>query len=204
MTAWLYSFRLLAAGILIFSFGCRRAGGGHSSEAASQAPSADQVMDHFSIDSYVSASAPPALQAHGAPRRAGPEVSKDWTLRSIRADIYEKENRIDVAQPHVQFFDKGRPGSELDAGRGRVDTKTNNVDAWDNVVLVSTDGARLNSDWMKYISSLDKIISTAPVTVVRGGSVIRGVGWEAAPNLSQVIIRDQQLEISPEEFKKSK
>jgi hypothetical protein len=70
--------------------------------------------------------------------------------------------------------------------------------------MVSTDGARLNSDWLQYVAEKDRIVSTAPVTIVRRGSVIRGVGWEAAPDLSEVFIKRQRVEIDDADRKQAR
>ena len=39
-------------------------------------------------------------------------------------------------------------------------------------------------------------VRNLPVTIVRNGSVINGEGWEATPNLAEVVIHQQKMEIS--------
>lgn len=158
---------------------CLSACGPASPRAPAPAPKGapDQVIEDFSIDGF-----------------SGPQ--RDWTLRSPLARVFEKDHRIELRTPSVQFFEQDRPSSTLDAGAGRIDTESRDIWAWDGVVMASTDGARLTSDWMLYRRSDDRIVSTAPVTIVRGGSVINGVGWEATPDLSAVSVLRQQVEIS--------
>lgn len=62
-------------------------------------------------------------------------------------------------------------------------------------MLVSTDGVRLESPWMRYDAGDDLLSSTAPVVITRAGSTVRGVGWEARPDLSVVEIREQRGEV---------
>jgi LPS export ABC transporter protein LptC len=124
---------------------------------------------------------------------------RESSLSARKADVFEKENRIDILEPVAQFYEQGQLSSTLQAGRGRMDSQTRDVWAWDSVVIISTDGARLASDWMHYISAKDRIVSTAPVTITRPGSVIHGRGWEATPDLSQVVVHQQEVEISGEE-----
>lgn len=166
MTAW--------ARAALFSLalaGCRRAG--PAAEPKDVPP--DQVIAQFTMDNFSGA-------------------GREWTLTSPKAYIYEPDNRLEVEQPHIQFYEKGRPGAVMDAGRGRFFTDRRDLRAWDGVVMVSTDGARLESPWMDYDATADLVTSTAPVTVTRPNTVLRGVGWEAKPDLSRVVVKNQTLE----------
>ncbi|MBK8575848.1 MAG: LPS export ABC transporter periplasmic protein LptC [Elusimicrobia bacterium] len=124
---------------------------------------------------------------------------RHWSLRSPHADIFDRDHRVELADPHVRFFSNGRSGSSVAARRGRLNTETNDFWAGDGMVMVSTDGVRLESDWMRYEKSADRFISTAPVTVTRGRSIVKGVGWEARSDLSEMVIREQRGEIAPED-----
>ncbi len=137
---------------------------------------ADQTIEGFSVDAYV-------------------QGKLDWVLKAPVARVYEQTHRIDVDGPFIQFFDEEAPGSTLKALRGEVNSETNDMWAWDNVVMVSTDGAHLTTDSMQYVSAEDKIVSTAPVTIVRENSVIQGVGWEARPDLSEMSVFNQIVEM---------
>lgn len=119
----------------------------------------------------------------------------EWALTAPHADVFELEHRVEMKRPFIQFYKGEEKSSALQADRGRIDTETKDMWAWQNVVMTSTDGARLTSDWMQYVSALDLIQSTAPVTIERGGSVTNGVGWEARPDLSQIVIHQQKVEI---------
>ncbi len=124
----------------------------------------------------------------------------DWALTAPHADIFELEHRVEMERPFIQFYKDAEKSSTLESMRGRINTESKDMWAWDSVVMTSTDGARLTSDWMQYVSALDRIQSTAPVTITRGGSVTNGVGWEAKPDLSQIVIHKQTMEITPEDM----
>lgn len=143
---------------------------------AANAPSIpDQIIVDFTMDNFA-------------------QNTREWKLESPKAYVYEKENRVEVEQPHIRFYDNGRPGATMDAGRGRFFTDSRSLRAWDGVVMVSTDGARVESPWMDYNAKADLVTSTAAVTVTRQRSVLRGVGWQAKPDLSKVVVRNQTLE----------
>jgi LPS export ABC transporter protein LptC len=163
--------RRAAALLLLAAAACRR--GPAAPEAKPSAP--DQVIAQFTMDNFQ-------------------QGAREWTLEAPRAFVFEAEKRVEVEKPHIRFYDKGRPGASLDAGRGRFFTDRRDLRAWDGVVMVSTDGARLESPWMDYDADKDLVTSTAPVTVTRQRSVLRGVGWEAKPDLSKVVVKRQTLE----------
>ncbi len=64
-----------------------------------------------------------------------------------------------------------------------------------NVVMVSTDGTKVLTDWARYSKKTDLITSSAPVTVVRSDSITNGVGMEARPDMSDLKIFNQTLVI---------
>jgi len=174
-----FRFLVFVAAIVLgggFLASCRSSHpAGRVEKAAAVSP--DQVIRNFSIDSF-----------------AGKE--KDWHLESPRADIFESENRIRIQKPSIRFFENSEPSSSLEAGAGEIQTSgARDLWAWDQVVMTSTDGARLTSEWLHYISEKERIVSTAPVTIVRPGTTIQGVGWEATPDLSEVLVRQQRVEI---------
>jgi len=124
---------------------------------------------------------------------------REWTLQSPSADIFERKNRVDVFQPRLKFFNRGVPGATLRADRGRLDTASRDMWADGSVVMVSTDGVRLETDFMRYDSASDRFLSTAPVTLTRGASRVTGVGWEARPDLSEMIVRQERGELASED-----
>jgi LPS export ABC transporter protein LptC len=127
------------------------------------------------------------------------EARHIWSLQAPGAEIFEADHRAEIERPRLQFYEGSGPRSTVTAARGRFDTATRDMWAGGGVVLVSTDGARLESDWMNYESAADRITSTAPVTITRGQSEVKGIGWEARPDLSELIVRRQRGEIAPED-----
>ncbi len=180
-----FFFAVLPALILLPAAGCRRASRPPAGVAATVKPSVpDQVIAQFTVDNYT-------------------KGEHTWNLESPKAFVFEPEKRVDLDNPHIRFFEKGKPGAKMDAGKGSYFTDTGNLRSWDGVVLVSSDGARVESPSMDYNASLDKVTSTAAVTVYRIDSVLRGVGWEAKPDLSHVVVHHQKVEyVMEDKFEK--
>lgn len=168
-----------ALGLLVLFAACRRK---PPVPVAEQSPETipDQTLGTFTMDSYLGA-------------------LRQWSLKSPHADLFDQEHRVDVVSPQVRFFNAGQAGSTVNAAQGRLDTGTKDFWVGGGVVLASTDGVHLESDWVRYEKSVDRFVSTAPVTVTRGRSIVKGVGWEARSDLSDMVIRDQRGEIAPED-----
>lgn len=140
----------------------------------------DQTLSTFTMDSYIGA-------------------LRQWTLTSPHANLFDRDHRVDLASPEVQFFSAEQSGANVTASEGRLDTETKDFWAGGGVVMVSADGVYLKTDWVRYEKLSDRFVSTAPVTVTRGRSIVRGVGWEARSDLSDMVIRNQRGEIAPED-----
>jgi LPS export ABC transporter protein LptC len=125
---------------------------------------------------------------------------RDWTLSSPEAQLFEQDESILVSTPTVKFYEEEQLSSGFTSGRARLNTRSKDMRAWDGVVMTSTDGATLTSEWFDYIHEKDLIVSTAPVTVEKGGTLIRGIGWTATPDLSKLSVERQTVEISGEEL----
>jgi LPS export ABC transporter protein LptC len=148
-------------------------------------------------------------------RRSGPEQrlyrfsveslsgdKKNWHLESDQSDIYESRHEMSVVKPHVRFFKNGELSSTLTAGSGLIQTESKDMWLGEGMVLESTSGVRLSSDWMNYYEAAQKITSTAPVTIVRPGSVTRGDAWEAKPDMSEMIVHNQRVELISQRLKR--
>ena len=140
----------------------------------------DQVIREFRMDTY----------ARG---------NLVWSLTAPEARVYDGRQRADLDRPEVRFFADHRPGSVVTAAHGEMNTRTRDMAADGGVVIVSTEGARLETPWMRYDSQKDLLFSTAAVVITRGRSVVRGVGWSARPDFSEMEVRRQRGEIAAED-----
>lgn len=78
---------------------------------------------------------------------------------------------------HVDFFDQtGEKTSTLTARRGRVDDRTRDFDAFENVVVTSDDGTVLKTDSLFWTNAERKIHTEAYVDIRSTTEQIRGHG----------------------------
>ncbi len=85
---------------------------------------------------------------------------------------------------HVDFFDEfGEKSSTLTARRGRVNDRTRDFEAYENVVVVSNDGTSLTTDRLFWNNVERKIHTDAYVEIVTQNEEIRGNGLESDQSL---------------------
>ena len=121
-----------------------------------------------------------------------------WVLESDRLDRYAGD---DVAQLHgvvMRFFRADTLFSTLTARRGTANLKTKEMHAWGDVVVVTTDGRRLETSELTYDNDRGLIYNDVYDRFTRGDDVLTGWGMEASPDLSYFELkREVAAEVAP-------
>jgi len=152
------------------------AGAGADSGKASILDSADQVAFGFRT-----------LVTDGGLLRA--EVFADTAL------FLDQNTRASLRNVHGDFFGAtGAKEATLTARRGNLDTRSNTLEAWGNVVITSVDGRVLKSPMVRYMQSRNQVMSdSAFVLTEPGEKEMRGIGFRADPSLNAVeVLRVQR------------
>ncbi len=118
-----------------------------------------------------------------------------WTLTAESAQIMEAEKKAYLQAPVVKFFKEGEQVSTLTAQKGRINTE--NYDIWGdgNCVLETNEGERLVTKNLHYVSETQKIVTDEKVVLTRQKEIVTGVGMEATPDLENITIRKQRVEV---------
>lgn len=197
------------AALLLLAIGCRS----NKDRARELAAKVSQEQPEFVMRPF-------RIQAYGRP-------GIEWEVRAPEARAYTSMNVMRAEQIEMALFEQGALSTTIRSDRGvfciqdefsspnpRVRASTSTVqeqgyslNAGDmflsgNVVVISTDGSKLTTDWVHYQKSADIINSTAPVKIVRNDSITNGVGLQATPDLKRVKIFNQTLVIKGDEEKK--
>lgn len=136
----------------------------------------------------------------------------EWELSAPYGEMFTSKNFMRLTDMDIHLFEKGQKSTEIKANVGVMSTgakdpkvanssdKLFGVHLEDgdmymsgDVVMVSTDGSKLTTDWVHYHKKTELITSTAPVRVVRSDSITNGVGLEASSDLSRLQIFNQTL-----------
>lgn len=100
-----------------------------------------------------------------------------WKLDADQAEVFEKEGKtilrqvtLTIQEPDRTWKVSGEEGDLVDA--------TKDVAIRKNVVLVSSDGTRLETDHLRWQAKEKRVWTDAPVTLYGKGAMITGKGLE--------------------------
>ena len=86
----------------------------------------------------------------------------------------------------VEFYDRsGRAVSSLTADRAEIDENSSDIVVYGNVLVVSRDSTRLETESLTWVRETDKITGKGKVTLRRPDGVETGVGFEASSDLKR-------------------
>jgi len=113
-------------------------------------------------------------------------------LRADSVAIYEAGRIKEGRRIRVDFYDsQGEHISVLTALQGSYDSEAEAVHARGEVVVVSDDGARLETDELSWEKETNRITTQAHVTITRGQDEVSGYGLSTDPQLEDLhILRD--------------
>ena len=98
---------------------------------------------------------------------------------------YNKRMTIDFSDSiHVDFYDEfGMHQSELFSDSGRVFNKTNDLEVWSNVLVVSDSGVVLKTELLKWNNAKQKIYTDREVAFYTATDTLFGDYFESDPDL---------------------
>ncbi len=118
------------------------------------------------------------------------EGRKLWVLQAERAKIFDSSNEIDLDTLVVDFFDELEVHtSTLTSHHGIINRTSHNMQAFGEVVIVTDEGLRLESEEARWLNRPGQIVSDAPVQFTRGRNVLTGVGFVSDPSLDNIEIK---------------
>ena len=105
-------------------------------------------------------------------------------LRSDTAFMFENGTRIELRGVHLTFFGTtGARTAVLTSRDGSYSTRENRMEARRDVVVVSEDGRRLETQQLRYDQGRNEISSDSAYVATEGGRRQSGVGFRSDPNM---------------------
>ncbi len=93
---------------------------------------------------------------------------------------------LNVREVKVDFYDEqGVHQSVLTARTGTVETQTGDMTVRGQVVVVTDDGVRLETEELRWLDDTRRIVTDLPVRIIRETGELRGVGLETDPELRE-------------------
>jgi len=110
--------------------------------------------------------------------------SKKWQLKGGSADILAEI--VNLSNINIETYDA--PEITLTAFRGTYDRGNKLITLFDNVEVITSDGAVLITERLKWDSKEDTITTDEPVRILRNDVIADGKGARAFPQMKKIII----------------
>jgi LPS export ABC transporter protein LptC len=110
-------------------------------------------------------------------------------LQADTAYFFEDNTRIELENVHTTFFTAtGAKNAVLTSQRGRYNSRTNNMVARKNVVVVTEDGRRLTTPELNYNQQTNEISSDSAFVMTEPNRRLEGVGFRSDPDMKNIRI----------------
>lgn len=113
-----------------------------------------------------------------------------WKATAKTAYVYDENEKIIADSICIDFYRDLELYSTLTADSGLVYQRTNNMEAYGNVVIVTTDDRKLMTERIFWDNRQRKIYSNDFVTVIQKYDILTGVGFETDPDLKDIRIKN--------------
>jgi len=124
---------------------------------------------------------------------------KRWVLQSDKMEKYANREDVELYNVTMNFYRDGEYFSTLTSERGQANLTTRNLFAWGNVVVITADGRKLETEELHYDNISGLIYNDVFDRFTRGEDVMTGIGLEATPDLEYFELKEQvQAEVGDE------
>lgn len=101
-----------------------------------------------------------------------------WRLVADQAEIFERQGKTLMRNVKITIEEPGRTWT-VTGDEGDLIDATKDVEIRKNVVLVNSEGIRLETDTLRWEAKERRVWTTDPVTIFRDGVIVRGRGLDA-------------------------
>jgi len=120
------------------------------------------------------------------------EGIRSATIFAEYVEVYERLDLKKARKVKVDFYDsQGNHSSVLVADSGVIQERKQKFEALGNVVVITDDGIKLQTQSLRWDPKSAKILTDDFVTITRGEDVITGYGLEADQKLKHFVIKER-------------
>jgi LPS export ABC transporter protein LptC len=110
-------------------------------------------------------------------------------LESDTAYFFEENTRIELEPVHTTFYTPtGARDAVLTSKRGTYNSRTSNMVARNNVLVVTEDGRRLTTSELTYNQQRNEISSDSAFVMTEPDRRLEGIGFRSDPNMKNIQI----------------
>lgn len=110
---------------------------------------------------------------------------KKWLLRGDSADIFAEI--VNLRNISMETYDE--PKMTVTALKGDYDTKNKKISLYEDVVVLTSDGATLTTEFLKWHGNTDTITTDKPVRITRSDVIADGRGAQAFPQMKRIMLK---------------
>jgi len=111
-----------------------------------------------------------------------------WRLDAERAETFPGTGKTLLKKVTIGVEEPGRRW-KVTSDEGDLIQDTRDVELRGNVVLVSSEGLRVETTVLKWLNAEGKVWTEQPVTIYRSGGVVKGTGLDAMPSQETAFVR---------------
>ncbi len=115
----------------------------------------------------------------------------EWTLDSSEMRKYSEQEDVQLVTVKMDFYREGAHFSTLTSDSGSAQLQTRDIHTWGNVVVVTDDGRRLETEELFFSNETQLIHNDVYNVFTRGTDVVTGIGLEATPDLDYIEIKQR-------------
>ncbi len=104
--------------------------------------------------------------------------------------FFDGNSRIEVRHEKTVFYTStGQPNATLTSVEGTYNMRRGQMEARRNVVVVTTDGKRLETEQLRYDQATDQISSDSAFVLTQPTRTLRGIGFTSDPDLTNIHVK---------------
>ncbi|MEI7542410.1 MAG: LPS export ABC transporter periplasmic protein LptC [bacterium] len=114
---------------------------------------------------------------------------QEWEIEGKNAQVFEMKKRIFVQNFSMKTFEKNGSYSMTTGKRAIINTDNNFMEVSENVIYTASNGMVLKTEKLFWDNTLKKIYTDEKVMIIKGQSVLKGIGFESDASMQNMKIK---------------
>jgi LPS export ABC transporter protein LptC len=147
----------------------------------------------YKQDSQLAESSGPSQQIKDLFLFETQNAENKWNLTASYAQITNNLEHISLAKPIIEFKEGKKTIARLKSKEGKVNFENKRIIFTKSVEAKSfQEKIQLNTEQLNYSYKSDKLWSNKRVTLKQHGVTVKGTGFEANSDLSEIVVKNQE------------
>lgn len=117
--------------------------------------------------------------------------NKEWEIEGKNAQVFEMKKKIYVQNFIMKTFERSGKYSTTTGKRAVIQTDTNFMEINEQVRYTASNGMVLKTEQLFWDNALKKIYSDKQVIIIKGDSILKGIGFESDASMQNMVVKKQ-------------